>query len=92
MRVREDATYDPSDPPYGQAFTYRRTDVIAAQKLGKGPWAAVLLALMAAGPSEFGGWAKAGEAYDCESHGCPCGWYFEYEAGEPKGLRHPSPL
>lgn len=92
FRVREDATYDPADPPYNQAFTYRRSDVVAAQKLGKGPWAAVLLALMAAGPSEFGGWAKAGDAYDCAEHGCPCGWGFDYEPGEPIGVRHPSPL
>jgi hypothetical protein len=29
---------------------------------------------------------------DCEDHGCGCGWTYEYEPGEPKGIRHPSPL
>ena len=28
-RVRGDATFDPADPPRNQAFTYRRTDVVA---------------------------------------------------------------
>ena len=91
-RVREDATFDPEHPPLNQAFTYRRTDVIGAQKTGKGPWAACLLANMAVGPSEFAGWAKRGSVYDCADHGCGCGWYFEYEPGEPMGMRHPSPL
>jgi hypothetical protein len=44
------------------------------------------------GPSTFAGWAKRGEAYVCDDFGCPCGWEFEYEPGEPKGMRHPSPL
>lgn len=92
LRVREGAGYDPADPPLNQAFVYRRSDVVASQKVGKGPWAATLLALMAVGPSEFGGWAKRGAVYECEDHGCGCGWYFEYERGEPMGVRHPSPL
>lgn len=91
-RVREDATYDPDDPPLNQAFTYRRSDVIAAQKTGKGPWAACLTANMAVGPDLFAGWAKRGAVYDCADHGCGCGWYYEYEPGEPMGHRHPSPL
>lgn len=93
MRVRESAKFDPSSPPLNQAFTYRRTDVVASQKTGKGPWAATLLALMAVGPSEFAGWAKRGDVYDCADHGCGCGADpFEYEPGEPMGMRHPSPL
>lgn len=92
FRVREGATFDPADPPYNAAFAYRRTDVVTAQKLGKGPWAACLLALMACGPSEFGGWARKGDFYVCADHGCPCGWDFPYEVGEPMGVRHPSPL
>ena len=91
-RVREDAMYDPDDPPMGDAFFFRRTDVVAAQKLGKGPWAACLVANMAVGPELFIGWAKAGDVYDCADHGCGCGWYYEYESGEPMGGRHPSPL
>lgn len=92
LRVREDVTFDPADPPLNQAFVYRRTDVVAAQKVGKGPWAATLLALMAVGPSEFAGWARRGDSYDCAAHGCSCGWTFDYERGEPMGMRHPSPL
>lgn len=92
FRVREDATFDPEHPPLSLAFTYRRTDVVAAQKLGKGPWAACLTSVMAVGPSEFAGWARRGDVYDCADHGCECGWYFEYEKGEPMGMRHPSPL
>lgn len=92
FQVRAGATCDPADPPYNAAFTYRRTDVITAQKLGKGPWAACLLALMACGPSEFGGWARRGDVYRCEDHGCPCEWEWQYERGEPMGVRHPAPL
>lgn len=92
FRVREDVQHDPERPLLNQAFTYRRSDVVAAQKVGKGPWAATLLAVMAVGPSEFAGWAGKGDVYDCADHGCSCGWYFEYEPGEPMGMRHPSPL
>ena len=92
FRVRDGAAFDAEHPPLNQAFTYRRTDVVAAQKVGKGPWAATLLATMAVGPSEFAGWAVAGDAYDCADHGCGCGWGFDYEPGEPMGMRHPSPL
>lgn len=93
FRVRDDAENDPAEPLYGDAFVYRRSDVIAAQKLGKGPWAAVLLAFMAVGPSEFGGRrAGAGEWYVCADNGCPCGGAVEYEPGDPIGIRHPSPL
>ncbi|MEL4357047.1 MULTISPECIES: terminase [unclassified Luteococcus] len=92
LQVRDDAEFDPEDPPLNQAFVYRRTDVVAAQKVGKGPWAACLLALMAAGPSEFAGWAEEGDAYRCADHGCPCGWVYPYLPGEPMGMRHPSPL
>lgn len=91
-RVREDAVYDPADPPLSQAFEYRRTDWVAAQKVGKGPAAACWSAVMACGPELFGGWAKRGDVYDCADHGCQCGWYYEYEPGEPMGVRHPSPL
>jgi hypothetical protein len=65
---------------------------VAPQKTGKGPWTACLAAVEAVGPSTFGGWAKRGESYVCEDFGCPCGWEFQYEPGEPKGMRHPSPL
>ena len=91
-RVREDAKWNPEKPLLNQAFVYRRSQVVAPQKTGKGPWCACIVAAEAVGPVIFGGWAKAGDVYQCEDHGCGCGWYFEYEPGEPKGIRHPSPL
>lgn len=91
-RVRDDARWHPERPVLNQAFTYRRSQVIAPQKAGKGPWTACVVAAEAVGPTIFGGWARAGDVYECADHGCPCDWYFEYEAGEPKGIRAPSPL
>jgi len=91
-RIREDAKWLPSRPLLNQAFTYRRSQIVAPQKTGKGPWSATVTALEAVGPSIFGGWAKRGDVYDCEDFGCSCGWSFAYQAGEPKGIRHPSPL
>ena len=90
-RVREDAKWA-GVPILNQAFTYRRSQVVAPQKTGKGPWTACLAAVEAVGPSTFGGWATAGERYLCEDFGCSCGWEWDYEPGEPKGMRHPSPL
>lgn len=91
-RVREDARYDPDDPPLNQAFVYRRSQIVAPQKSGKGPWTACITAVQAVGPELFAGWAKRGDVYQCEDNGCSCGWYWEYEPGEPMGRRHPSPL
>lgn len=91
-RIREDAAYDPADPPLNQAFSYRRSQIVAPQKIGKGPWAACIEANEAVGPSLFAGWARRGDAYRCSDFGCGCGWEFWYELGEPMGRRHPSPL
>jgi hypothetical protein len=91
-RVREDAVWVPEQPLLNQAFVYRRALVVGPQKSGKGPDAATDVAAQAVGPTVFGGWAKAGDAYDCAEHGCKCGWGWDYEAGEPKGIRQPSPL
>ena len=91
-RVREDAVDVEGVQLFNQAFVYRRSLIVAPQKTGKGPMEATWTALEAAGPCLFDGWAKAGEVYRCDEHGCSCGWYFEYESGEPKGTRHPSPL
>lgn len=91
-RVRPEAYWDAEQPLLNQAFTYRRSQVVAPQKTGKGPWAATITASEAVGPVIFGGWAKAGDGYACEDHGCPCGWEYEYLPGEPMGIRHPSPL
>lgn len=91
-RIREQAQFDPDDPPMNQAFTYRRSQVVMVQKVGKGPWAACITAFDACGPCLFGGWARRGDVYRCEANGCSCGWEFDYEPGEPMGVRHPSPL
>jgi hypothetical protein len=91
-RIREDAKWIPERPLLNQAFVYRRSQVVAPQKTGKGPWTAGLVTAEAVGPTVFGGWARAGDVYDCEDFGCPCGWAYEYEVGEPTGIRQPSPL
>ena len=74
------------------AFRYRRSQVVAPQKTGKGPWSATVICLEAAGPAVFAGWAAGGELYQCSAHGCGCGWVYEYEPGEPMGTPWPTPL
>lgn len=98
-RVREDAEFvapedvGPGSPPVlNQAFYYRQTLVVAPQKTGKGPWSAAQVAFEACGPSVFAGWAVDGDVYRCQDNGCSCGWVYEFLEGEPRGMRHPSPL
>lgn len=74
------------------AFFYRRSQVVAPQKIGKGPWSASIVAAEAVGPVVFDGWAAGGEVYDCRSYGCGCGWVYEYEQGEPMGRPWATPL
>jgi hypothetical protein len=74
------------------AFHNRRSQVVAPQKTGKGPWTAGIVALEGAGPAVFDGWAEGGEAYDCQMWGCGCGWGYEYEPGEAMGRPWPTPL
>ncbi|MEW2415299.1 hypothetical protein AB0953_16510 [Streptomyces sp. NPDC046866] len=74
------------------AFHYRRGQVVAPQKSGKGPWTAGIVAAEAVGPVLFAGWARGGERYDCRHHGCGCGWVYEYEPGEPMGRPWNQPL
>jgi hypothetical protein len=74
------------------AFHYRRSILVKAQKAGKGPLSAAQVCLEAVGPVLFAGWAKGGEVYRCSDHGCPCGWYYVYETGEPMGMPWPTPL
>ena len=73
------------------AFHYRRSQVVAPQKTGKGPWSAGMLCNEAAGPAVFAGWAKGGELYRCSDHGCHCGWWYRYVSGEPMGTPWPTP-
>ena len=46
------------------AFHYRRGQVVAPQKSGKGPWTAGIVAAEAVGPVLFAGWAKGGERFE----------------------------
>ena len=87
-RVRPDATFGQLAP----AFYYRRSQVIAPQKSGKGPWSACIIALEAGGPAVFDGWAQGSEVYDCRAWGCFCGWTYTYAKGEPMGRPWPTPL
>jgi hypothetical protein len=74
------------------AFAYRRSQIIAPQKTGKGPWSASVIAFEARGPAVFDGWAASGDRYRCVDHDCDCGWVYDYEPGEPMGTPWPTPL
>jgi hypothetical protein len=87
-RVRPDAERGQK----ATAFHYRRSQVVAPQKVGKGPWSATIVAFEAAGPSLFAGWARGGEVYRCRDYGCGCGWEYAYEPGEPMGRPWVDPL
>jgi hypothetical protein len=87
-RVKSTATRGQLAP----AFYNRRSQVVAPQKTGKGPWLAALVCCEAVGPAVFDGFALGGEAYDCAEHGCACGWGYEYAIGEPMGIPWPKPL
>jgi hypothetical protein len=87
-RVRPDAQLG----QLSTAFHYRRGQVVAPQKSGKGPWSAGIVAAEGVGPVLFGGWADGGERYDCRRYGCGCGWVYEYEPGEPMGRPWNKPL
>jgi len=93
-RIKPDAAAFDDDgyPTRAAAFHNRRSQVMAPQKTGKGPDAAAGTALEAVGPALFAGFAEGGEVYRCSDHGCPCGWTYTYEAGEPMGMPWPTPL
>jgi hypothetical protein len=74
------------------AFVYRRSQVVAPQKTGKGPWAATLVAAEAVGPTVFAGWASEGDRYVCREHGCPCDFVYDYRPGDAMGMPQPTPL
>lgn len=74
------------------AFVYRRAQVIMPQKSGKGPFAAAVVLLEAAGPTVFDGFAEGGETYRCADWDCPCGWSYAYAPGEPMAVPQPTPL
>ena len=67
------------------AFRFRRSQLVRPHKWGKSPLVAAMVCLEAVGPALFAGFAAGGERYECSNHWCPCGWQYEYEAGEPMG-------
>ncbi|WP_432589949.1 hypothetical protein ABVG11_34305 [Streptomyces sp. HD1123-B1] len=87
-RVRPDARPGQLAP----AFHYRRSQIVAPQKTGKGPWSATVVLAEACGPVVFDGWALGGEQFICADYGCGCGWWYTYEPGEPMGVPWPTPL
>lgn len=87
-RVRPDAERG----QLATAFVNRRSLVVGPQKIGKGPWAATIVAAEARGPVVFAGWAGKGDGYACSDHGCGCGFTHEYEPGDPMGEPWPTPL
>lgn len=91
-RVKPNAVWRPERPLLAPAFHNRRSQVIAPQKTGKGPWAASMTLNEARGPALFGGWAHDGEAFQCSDYDCHCGFVYEYQEGEPKGIPWPTPL
>lgn len=91
-RVKPTAVWRPENPMLASAFHNRRSQIIAPQKFGKGPWTAGLCSAEGAGPVLFAGWAEQGDMYRCADNGCGCGWEYVYEPGEPKGMRWPTPL
>jgi hypothetical protein len=74
------------------AFQNRRSQVVAVQKVGKGPWSASIICAEAVGPVTFCGFAEGGETYRCSEYGCGCGWEYEYAPGEPMGKPWVRPL
>jgi hypothetical protein len=91
-RVKPTAVWRRENPMLASAFHNRRSQIIAPQKVGKGPWSATGCAAEGAGPVLFRGWAGAADGYACSDHGCGCGWEYAYELGEPMGMRWPTPL
>lgn len=99
-RIKPEARQDPdflagdpdAIPIRSEAFHYRRSQIIAPQKTGKGPMSAAWAAAEGVGPVLFLDWAGEHDAYVCEDHGCDCGWVYRYRPGEPMGMAWPTPL
>lgn len=74
------------------AFVFRRSQLVRAQKWGKSPLIGAFVCAEAVGPVLFDGFAEAGDVYDCRDFGCGCGWVYEYQQGEPMGRTWSTPL
>lgn len=90
-KVKESADLDRIVKPV-DAFVFRRSQLVRAQKWGKSPLIAAFVCAEAVGPVIFDGWAVGGETYECRDFGCHCGWWYEYDEGEPMGRPWSTPL
>lgn len=99
-RIKPEAKQDPdflagdpdAMPIRSEAFHYRRSQIIAPQKTGKGPMSAAWAAAEGVGPVLFYDWAGENDAYVCADNGCDCNWVYRYRPGEPMGMAWPTPL
>lgn len=99
-RVKPGARQDPdflagdpdAMPIRSEAFHYRRSQIIAPQKTGKGPMSAAWVAAEGVGPVLFYDWAGENDTYVCADNGCDCDWVYRYRPGEPMGMAWPTPL
>lgn len=98
-RVKDTADLDKIVKPV-DAFTYRRSQLVRAQKWGKSPLIAAFVCAEGVGPVVYDGRAEGHEVYDCRDFGCGCGWgrdpdaddTYRYSEGEPMGRPWATPL
>lgn len=90
--VRGDIEQDLRAPILGTAFVSRYALMVGPQGIGKNPMIAMQVCVEAVGPALFAGRAGPDEGWVCRDHGCPCGWEYPYEPGEPMGMAWPTPL
>lgn len=91
-KVRGTVEFDPVNPILAPAFVHRRGLLVGPQKVGKNPLIATQVCAEGVGPVLFAGWAGPDDWYHCRDWGCPCGWTYRYEDGEPMGMPWPTPL
>lgn len=80
------------DGQKADAFVFRRSQLVRAQKWGKSPLIAAFVCAEGVGPVLFAGFARLGDVYRCIDNGCRCGWVYKYAVGEPMGRLWSTPL
>jgi hypothetical protein len=78
LRRREGA----SEQQPASAWAFRRSQLVRPQKWGKGPFSRRDHLRRGRRPDRV---RRVGTSYRCSDHGCPCGWVYVYEPGEPMG-------